>query len=109
MLIPKQFCPDVTQSQNIFRILLTIFPPWIAYEYATVDDNYIYKGFGDPSFIGFHFILSSQHEVLGEAPYMVAEINYKLWGIFYLILVLIGFLMILFLWVIKIYGSKKSR
>ena len=74
-----------------------------------LDDNYIYKGFGDQSFIGFHFILSSQHEVLGEAPYMVAEINYKLWGIFYLILLLIGFLMILFLWVIKVYGSKKSK
>jgi len=85
-------------------ILISIFPPWIAYKYTTIDG----EGIGKPSFIGFHFIFLKQHIILGEKPYTDAEISYKLWGIFYFILLLIGSFTILILRVIKVYGQKKS-
>ena len=86
----------------IVFILLTIFPPWVAYKYATVDG----KGLGNTTFVGFHFILSDRYEVLGETPYFDAEINYKLWGILYLSLLHIGFFTIIFFRIIKIVNFR---
>ena len=73
-----------------FLFLLGIYPPWIAYPYMSGG-----KGHGEKQFMGFHFINASSYDVVGEAPYMAPEINYLLWGIFCVLVMLTICLLIL--------------
>jgi len=74
--------------------LLCVFPPWIGYE-STIDD----KGFGRGDFIGFHFLLQQEdlYHLIGEDPYVTAEISYTMLASFSLcVFVLCGVLMFIF-------------
>jgi hypothetical protein len=57
----------------VLIVFLILFPPWIAYRYASGD-----QGLGDSEFVGFHFVLSTKYDVLYDAPYIIAEIDHKI-------------------------------
>jgi hypothetical protein len=54
----------------VLVICLVLFPPCSAFKSATGG-----KGIGDSEFVGFHFLLSDQYDILGDAPYVLAEIK----------------------------------
>ncbi len=45
-----------------------LFPPWLAFKTGMGGE-----GVGEPDFVGFHFVLSSQYDVLYDAPYVIAS------------------------------------
>jgi len=73
----------------VVALMALFFPPWVAYESA-----YGGTGIGTPIFAGFHFVISSKLAVLGEAPYVIAQISWKVLGILELCLLAVCLILI---------------
>ncbi len=80
----------------VVALMALFFPPWVAYGSAVSDigNTGIRTPIGTPIFAGFHFVISSKLSVLGEAPYVIAEISWKVLGILELCLLAVCLILI---------------